>query len=104
MKPAYYVLQLDTTAARAGVQIIPPGEQYDAVTVISFPAGLAALLAFGANASNKFVPIIAPRDVFAFQDICGNPFRCDEGLFITHNAVVGNLLLLISTGGNPPTP
>jgi len=102
--PRYYVLDVDVSVARAvPQQIIANGEQFDSVTVISFPGGLAASLAFGSNAATKFVPVLFAFQQHSFEDVCGNPFQCDEGLFITNNAVVGTLRLLISTGGNPPT-
>jgi len=101
--PNYYILDIDTSVARNGQQLLPPGDRYDGVTVISFPAGLVASLAFGSTSLNKFIPILFAFQTISFDDVCSNPFQVDEGLSITNNVVIGTLRLLISVGGNQPT-
>lgn len=96
MKPAYTVIQVDLTAARNATNLVPVGFKFDGVTVIQLPVGAVISLAFGDN--NPFIPLLAQGQSFAFEDECGNPLQCDEGLIVTNPVGAGVAILLVSIG------
>ena len=102
MKPNYQVLTIPLTGARSAEFIVQPGVAYDGLTIIELPGGAGAgvSLAFGSN--GNFIPMRSEGQSFAFIDVCGNPFQCDEGLLLTNPAGAGNLVILLSVGGNQP--
>lgn len=103
-RPKYQVVTVDLSTARVNPEQVPGvalGVAYDGLTVISMPGAANLFLGFGGNGGADMVPIPNAGVTFAFKDVCGNPFQCDEGLFIQNAAAVGFLVLFLSIGGNP---
>lgn len=100
-KPNYQVLVLPLNVARSGESLLPPGVSFDGLTIIELPGGAGAnvQLAFG---QNPFVPIRLEGQGWAFTDVCGNPYQCDEGLFMTNPLGAGNFVVFVSIGGMQP--
>lgn len=105
-RPAYQVITVDLTNARVNPEQVPgvgQGVKYDGLTVMVLPGAANVFLGFGGNGGADMVPITQAGLTFAFKDVCGNPFLCSEGLFITNAAAAGNLILFLSVGGNQPS-
>lgn len=97
----YRVIRRDTTAAATQQPLIPVGEKFDGFRIVSVPAGLAFAINWsGQNDLDHFVDMVA-GDVVLLKDHCNNPFLADEGLFITHGAAAGLLIIVISQGTTP---
>jgi hypothetical protein len=101
VKPNYQRLDIDISVARpTPIAITGQGVAYDGITVIQLPAGAVVSVAFGAN--SQPIPLLQQGQSFGFLDVCGNPFQCTEGLFVTNAAGAGNVVILLSVGGNQP--
>jgi hypothetical protein len=101
-KPVYQIIVEPLNVANLDKNLLPPGVQYDGLTIIELPGGAGAgvTLRFGGN--NQPVPMRLEGQGWAFKDVCGNPFQCDEGLFLTNPATGGNLVIFLSVGGMKP--
>jgi len=97
----YQRLDIDLAVARPNLEAVTgQGVAYDGLTIQVLPGGANVELAFGTN--KQPIPINTQGQSFSFQDVCGNPYQCTEGLFMTNTAGAGFLVILLSVGGMQP--
>lgn len=97
--PLYRKITLTTDAGRPlGEMILPQGEGYDGVRIISMPAGLTPAFSFTGSADDTHLIPFAVGEQIRFVDECNNPFLAEEGLILAHNAVIGSIVILVSQG------
>ena len=94
---SYRVLTFDLTNARDREMILPLGVSYDGVGIRAVPLGVTIALGIGEGNDNIEVALGEWLEARGLDER-GCPAAVDRGLFLTHPAGAGTLVLLVSTG------
>lgn len=96
-KPSYRIITVDLTVANVLTQLLGPGQGYDAVSILSVPAGATVNLHFGPNADPWPVGNLQGETIeTTTQDGQGCIIPADEGLFVDNPAGAGSLIIGVS--------